>query len=108
MALRVDDPWCGEAGSEILGSMADRDDWSDIPHTSPRILNEIPVPERKRQRALDHEIPVRARIQWEDGAEEVHETVAFAEAPGMTLVLWHDPRRPRIGVWLANDDVERL
>jgi len=87
--------------------MAGLDDQTDSGGQPAPILNEMPVPDRKRQRPLDHEIPVRARIVRHSG-EEFHESVAFAEAPGMTLVLWHDPGRPRLGVWLANEDVERL
>lgn len=80
---------------------------SHATYTHQIIRNAVDIPPLKDQRPL-HDIPVKARIEWQHDGEEYLHTIAYAWTPGIILVEILDHRLPVHGEWLPIQDVERL
>ena len=68
------------------------------------ILNAQEIPPREMQQDLP-DVPVRARIVWEEGGEQWFYTFAYAFVLGMILVETLDRRAIHMGCWLPIEDV---
>lgn len=77
---------------------AQRDRWQGI-------LNEFPIPPRRRQHGC--RIRVTSRLVWERDGLELLDTVAYAWAGRLVLVEVLDHRRQIHGAWLHVSDVRR-
>jgi hypothetical protein len=79
--------------------------WDQYRHMWQEVLNEHDIPPRRAQRNCN--VAVTARLVWERDGVELVETVAYAWAGDLVLVLVPGHRTRALGVWLDKRDVRR-
>ncbi|WP_163540854.1 hypothetical protein [Occultella kanbiaonis] len=87
--------------------MPEIESWTEAAAHRQAIVNELPIPDRRRQTPAREPIPVSARIRWERDGQEVIQTEATAWTTISVLVTISDRRWPTRGVWLPAHDVTR-
>ena len=93
--------------SPFIGGWTPEHEAPDVStYTYVKLLNEHPVPERRRQRKINR-VRVRTRLVWPDGVEVI-ETVAEYYAGRLVLVDVPGIRRSTVCAWLDASDVDRI